>query len=133
MEDYIFPMKTRLIYNCEGNVYLVRRFIFKTKRVTCMLHKFCRSDEDRALHDHPWSFVTIILWRGYLEHTPTGVKRKYPGMILFRRAEWRHRVELLDNKPSWTLVFHFRRRREWGYWLSTGWQHWQTWWNENCE
>lgn len=121
------------IFNCAGRPYLTRRFLFRTKWLTAMLHQFHCSDEDRALHDHPWSFITVILWRGYIERTDAGGKRKWPGMILYRPAEWRHRVELIDNKPAWTLVFHFRRRREWGYWLPTGWQHYQAWWNQNCE
>jgi hypothetical protein len=32
------------------------------------LHIFLRSDDDRALHDHPWDFWSILLVNGYREH-----------------------------------------------------------------
>lgn len=32
------------------------------------LHIFLRSDDDRALHDHPWDFWTFLLVNGYREH-----------------------------------------------------------------
>lgn len=31
-------------------------------------HCFLRSDDDRALHDHPWDFLTVILFGRYEEH-----------------------------------------------------------------
>ena len=34
------------------------------------LHEFSRSDDDRALHDHPWLFNLSVLLSGtYVEHT----------------------------------------------------------------
>jgi hypothetical protein len=77
------------------------------------------------LHDHPWSFWSVILWRGYVECTPGKRRRIWPGMILHRRPEWRHRVELLNEKNAVTLVIMGRYVREWGFWTSKGWQHWQ--------
>jgi hypothetical protein len=37
--------------------------------VQLYLHKIMRSDADRELHDHPWAFASLILWRGYHEET----------------------------------------------------------------
>lgn len=31
-------------------------------------HCFLRSDDDRALHDHPWDFLSVILFGRYQEH-----------------------------------------------------------------
>lgn len=121
------------IVNCERSEYLTRWYLFRTKPFAIFLHLFHRSDEDRALHDHPWTFVSIILWRGYYEHTAKGRKRYWPGMILYRPAEWTHRVELVDQKPALTLMLRFKGRREWGYHLTTGWQSHHEWWNRNCE
>ena len=53
-----------------GTPYMVRYFISKpnTKaKGRIYLHHFLRSDHDRALHDHPWNFVSIILRGGYWE------------------------------------------------------------------
>lgn len=112
------------------------------------LHKICRSDADRELHDHPWDFVSLILWRGYREEIDLleGVEgrelvdhvlriqrtsRKWPGMILVRRAEHRHRV--LVGKPAWTLVFTSKKRRTWGFWPWSGFVPWRTFIARKCE
>src|SRR6266478_4256458 len=52
--------------------YLIRYFIYKPRtkgRGRIYLHHIMRSDYDRAMHDHPWSFKSILLWGGYREHT----------------------------------------------------------------
>lgn len=105
-----------------GTPLLVRYFLFRSKPFAVYLHELCRSDEDRALHDHPWTFISIILSAGYIEHTTKGARRYRPGSILYRPAEWQHRLEL--DKPAWTLVFRFRRRREWGFICPAGWLAW---------
>lgn len=159
----IFPHK--IIQNCDGDPYLLRWYVFKSDRVSLFLHKFIRSDEDRALHDHPWSFLVIPIWRGYVEHSdraptlaeiyedaghrggprfyafsqvldfqedtrnarPTS-RRVYPLISSrYRPATYRHRVELIDGKPSWSVFFHFSREREWGFHPRDGFIDWKKW------
>jgi len=136
-------IKRSIIYGCEalGNAkdkYLTRYLFPRIVGIRMMLHVFHRSDVG-DMHDHPWPFVTIILWRGYIEETPIyrtwqredvgftvarvdGRKRKrvWPGMILHRPADWVHRVELVNGNPAVTLVFTGKRIREWGFWTSKG-------------
>lgn len=145
------------IVNCFGDKYLTRWYLIRKKPFGLFLHLFHRSDEDRAHHDHPWNFISLIIWRGYWEHHTescpmlktgshsyrcfkcqgtgkvTTKKRKWPGMILYRPAEWAHRVELLDGKPALTLILRFRNRREWGYHMPKGWMSHVLWWKNNCE
>ncbi len=102
---------------------LIRYFIFRSGPLGIYLHRLCRSDEDRALHDHPWAFVSVILTSGYVEHTRRGQRRYRSGAILVRPAEWQHRLEL--ERPAWTLVFRFRRVREWGFHCPQGWVGWE--------
>lgn len=102
---------------------LIRYFLIRTKYIGVYLHRLCRSDEDRALHDHPWTFISLLLTEGYQEHTPSGIVYKRPGSLLYRPAKWRHRLEL--TKPVWTLVIRFRRCREWGFHCPQGFVHWQ--------
>lgn len=85
------------------------------------LHQFLRDDDDRALHDHPWPSVGIILDTGYLEHMPDGMAMRCPGDMIHRTPEHRHRVSLLRDdegrpRPAWTLFFVGARVREWGFW-----------------
>ncbi len=103
---------------------LMTRFaLFRSRWFNLYLHCFHRSDMDRYCHDHPWDFVTFLLSGGYWEHTPEGRFWRRRFSILFRRAEWKHWVEV--PKPNiWTLVIRRAARREWGFWTEKGWQRW---------
>lgn len=138
------------------------------------LHIFFRSDQDRELHDHPWTFVSFILWRGYDEIRPKALwrgelsssevmntilregmaasnpkqiipplapasapphgwredqlerVRVWPGMLLYRPAWWTHRVELPPGKVAVSLVFSFRKSRDWGFFTKEGWKLWKS-------
>lgn len=57
-------------------------------------------------------------------------KRMRPGMILLRKATHRHRVVLVDEKPSVTLVIRGPYVREWGFWTRNGWQRWKEYFQE---
>jgi hypothetical protein len=99
------------------------------------LHQFCRSDDDRALHSHPWAFNASILLRGnYDEHTPKGVTPREAGSLYVRWGAAWHRVELrtytpiFDGprpSPVWTLFITGPRVREWGFACPQGFVHWQ--------
>jgi hypothetical protein len=114
----------------------------KTEGVQVYLHHILRSDADRELHDHPWNFLAVMLWRGYVEETEhpkctakppcTQLRRKWPGMALFRRAEHRHRV-LLVNGPAWSLVFTSSKRRSWGFWRAGAFIPWRSFVARKCE
>jgi hypothetical protein len=123
----------KVVVNCDRDPYLYRWYIFRTKRVALFLHKFVRSDEDRALHDHPWAFLVIPIWRGYVEHIQKRVSRRTQPSVKngfqwhenwvttepskrrvwpiigmrYRRATYRHRVELfrqvLKRRGSWII------------------------------
>jgi len=121
--------KKQIIYGCESrgdgdSPYLTRYASPRLGPFRVCLHVFHRSDADE-LHDHPWGFASLLLWRGYVEQTPQGRKRKWPGMILFRRATHSHRVELIDGKRAVSLVVMGPRRREWGFFTPQGWQQWK--------
>lgn len=63
----------KIIYGCESrgdkeSPYLIRYTLLDLKAFQICLHVFLRSDHDEH-HDHPWNFISIILWRGYFEET----------------------------------------------------------------
>lgn len=96
------------------------------------LHHFLRSDDDRALHDHPWWNVSLLLDGIYLEHTLRGVFVRVPGGFYFRRGGTAHRVALIDDDmvparpmPVWTLFITGPRYRQWGFLCPQGWRHWK--------
>jgi len=148
--------------------YLLRWYLLPRNRwMNLYLHKFCRDDDDRALHDHPWWFVSVMLVGTYREYVPgAGAKEqrskgaegvsgerssgeeaashhspltRHPhestcetrraGSIAFRRAEHRHRVELLKREdgtpiPCWTVVLTGPNMRTWGFWCPKGFVPW---------
>lgn len=103
------------------------------------LHKFLRDDDDRALHDHPWAWCSILLRGCYIEHTIAagGVHRRElrfaPSIKV--SGPWRaHRIELMRGpsaiggprtpKPCWTLFITGPRMRAWGFHCAErGWVH----------
>lgn len=90
------------------------------------LHRFLRSDDDRALHDHPWDNRSWVLSGQYVEVTQDGsrVIRK-EGDVVERRAIEAHRVELIDGVPAVTLFFTGPVRRNWGFYCPKGWVPWR--------
>lgn len=88
------------------------------------LHHILRSDADREMHDHPWGFLSIILWRGYVEETVRGLARKWPGMVLRRSPLHRHRLHL--DRPAWSLVFTTGKQRTWGFWRDGAFIPWRS-------
>lgn len=120
-----------------SNPYLRRWHLIRRARIcNVYLHHFLRSDDDRALHDHPWWNASILLRGSYIEHIrqPNGstiTKSRKPGAVYFRRAIQAHRVELLrseatgEPKPVWTLFITGPKIREWGFLCPQGWKHWR--------
>lgn len=147
--------KRRVITRNDGEAYLIRRTLISFGTYfSIKYHKILASD-DACMHDHPWSFLTIILKGGYYEWTPKkqkdsgeyvdsqlGVTGEYenchwhkPGSIMYRPANWIHRLELrsvnvrdveqLKIVPAHTLVFTFKVIRDWGFITKKGWIFWR--------
>lgn len=111
----------------RGDVFFRRHDLIKSRWLpfSVYLHEFFRSDRDRCLHDHPWSFVSIILRGGYWEEMHDGRHWRRPGSLLVRRAEVAHRIEINPGTRPWSLVFVGRRFRPWGFWGPRGWVAWK--------
>lgn len=144
--------KAKTIMSCQSQhgPLLTRYYLTPDWPIAVYLHQFHASDEDRALHDHPYSFITCLLSGGYWEHVPIigarwnaekggwvdaeAVQRVWRRRfsILFRRAEHKHRVEL-ETAPTWTLVIRFKKRRLWGFHTANGWVDWRTYGREMCD
>lgn len=118
--------------------YLLRWWLIPRNPVfNVYVHLFLRSDDDRALHGHPWLFnVSWLLEGKYIEWVPGNgnllrpVPRfRYAGQLAFRRGAAPHRIQLWraggDEKPCWTVFITGPRVREWGFYCPRGWVPWQ--------
>lgn len=72
------------------------------------IHNILRKDHDRHPHDHPWSFISVILKGGYDEELldEDGDKRHQivaPGDSYCRQTGQYHRIVAITDEPVWTL------------------------------
>lgn len=91
-----------------------RYALFRTRWFNVYLHQLHSPAWHPNCHDHPWGFVAILLYRGYLERTGGKEHRRYPGQILFRPATFSHNV-VTPYGTSWSLIFTTRKSRDWGF------------------
>lgn len=117
----------------RGELYLVRYRLLKTPWFSIYLHHILRSDDERALHDHPFNFTSLLLWGRYTEWRPgpEGPEPEYQvpthrGWLSIgrRKAADLHRITL--EKPVWTLFIRGPVIREWGFQTSAGWVPYKT-------
>ena len=92
------------------------------------LHRYDGSDDDRALHDHPWRSIGVVLWGSLSEVTQQDgqevTKRLWPLIPKVRNAEYAHRI-VLNSRSAYTLFFTFPKERDWGFLCPKGWVHWR--------
>ncbi|WP_408585959.1 hypothetical protein [Novosphingobium sp.] len=109
-----------------GDDYLRRWWIIpRNESCNVYLHQINRSDDDRALHDHPWANTSYILSGGYIEHTPHGSFTRMAGDMIEREAPDLHRLECFPKIPCVSLFLTGPKVREWGFQCPQGWVRWQ--------
>lgn len=106
----------------DGAKYLTRYYVWRSKYLTILIHKFWASDPDEP-HDHPWDWASYILRGGYWEHEVDGTKRWRNDGWRFRHAEEFHRISVEDGYEGFTttLFVTFGRRRKWGFLRGAQW------------
>jgi hypothetical protein len=106
-----------------GDNYLRRwHLIPRNKWFNVYLHNIRKSDDDRAMHDHPYWNVSIILRGWYIEHVPGARHVCKAGSIIVRPATALHRLEVPLNGSAWSLFITGRRVRTWGFQCPQGWR-----------
>ena len=110
-----------------GDNYLRRWWIVpRNNQHNMYLHEILRSDDDRALHDHPWENISWLLEGEYLEHLPDGsVVHRKAGDFVKRAAEALHRLEIPEGGRAVSLFITGPKVREWGFACPQGWRHWK--------
>ena len=92
-----------------------------------LLHEFIHPDTDRALHDHPNEFTSVILQGGYDEALmptnwasdfgpePIYITRRHAGDVIERSATDFHSITALEQGTV-TLVATGPKVKEWFFW-----------------
>lgn len=124
----------------ESDPYLRRWLLFpKNPFQNQFLHEVLRSDDDRALHDHPWDNTSIGIsgtctevvgytqepWREALRRELT------PGTVINRHATDSHRLLIPEGGRYVSLFRTGPKQRAWGFWCpgdgerEPRWVHWR--------
>lgn len=124
----------RHLYHDDGRPYMGRYWLLRVGKSRSddsgdtypwfgiRIHHIASSD-DRVFHDHPWTFLTLILRGGYTEVTP--LRLSYPAITLrtkfragslrlVRASQW-HFLELDPGTSAWTLFITFPKAQDWGF------------------
>lgn len=110
-----------------GSSYLSRWHVIpRNPFFNIYLHRFIGSDDGRAMHDHPWWSLSLLL-RGTLIELRKGKGSRLPRWMepTLRRPSDAHRLVHI-GKPAWTLFITGPVVRDWGFHCPRGWQHWRT-------
>jgi hypothetical protein len=139
------PLKPVLELRANGAKYLTRWSLFTphsaepgtspTSRLSrwwvenvgnVYLHRLHGPDPDRAVHNHPWRAVCLVLRGGYMQikHTQnangsTTVRYEFVGGV--NHLRWNEYHKIVSVRPNtWTLCVHGPVRRVWGFLTSAG-------------
>lgn len=109
----------------NGKPYIDRWYLTPSTRWgRPFLHHIIKRDDNPNLHNHPWPAFSIVLWGGYYETrwdrkpgeiAPVYFRRVGAGSISRLGARTFHRIHKVDRGGAWTLFFHGKRNREWGF------------------
>jgi hypothetical protein len=91
-----------------------RYALWRTRWFNIYLHQLNAPNWHDNCHDHPWNFVAVLLWRGYLERAEGRNVRRRVGSLLYRRAEFSHNV-ITPYGTSWSLCITGKKSRDWGF------------------
>ena len=105
----------------SGQPYIRRWWIIpRNEQQNLYLHEMLHSDDDRAMHDHPFANTSVVIEGSYIEHTPEGSFTRVAGDVVSRPPEALHRLELVGSRAV-TLFFTGPVERQWGFMCKSGW------------
>ena len=109
-----------------GDNYMRRWWVIpRNTSCTVYLHDILHSDDDRAMHDHPWANTSFLITGSYIEHTPDGTFTRNAGDVVERAADALHRLEVIPGQRAISLFMTGPTVREWGFACPKGWVHWR--------
>jgi hypothetical protein len=93
------------------------------------LHHIHRADDDLEHHDHPFSFLSLVVKGWYWEELGGGRRtiRRGRFSLAYRNAGCAHRISHVSPGGCWTALWTTPKqsRSEWGFYTDSGWVHWK--------
>lgn len=104
--------------------YITRLHIIKAPWFAICLHWLNAPDPEPYDHDHPVSFLSIILRGGYTEQRNGRlVKHRFFNWVSATRNDY-HTIVVIKPRTL-TLCLMGPKTREWGFHTDTGWVFWK--------
>jgi hypothetical protein len=112
-------------YEDHQATYLARRTLIGTPWFSVKLHNIRMPDASRALHSHPWAWLSFVVRGSYVEERPINLNQMSGEWVthFVARNRWSlhslgrndfHRIhEVAPN--TWTLFFTWGRKTDWGF------------------
>jgi len=83
------------------------------------LHYWFGDDDKRAFHDHPWAFITFILFGGYYDVTENG--RQLVKWCAYRKRNHKHYVQMIHkNSKCLSFIITFGKPKRYSFYLTDG-------------
>lgn len=128
------------LYHADESLYMERWWVIRPRAwlpFALRVHHIATHDLDPHCHDHPWSFVSLVLRGRYIEARPVdldpcflgeyenvGFTERKAGSIAFRRCVDRHRI-IHVSPDCYTLVLTTKKLHAWGFFTPHGKVHWK--------
>lgn len=93
-----------------------RKSLLSLGRFKVRIHKFSNKDKSGKLHNHPFSYISIVLSGGYTEELKDGVITHQPtGAVIIRKSNTPHRIiSCLENTKTLIITF-YNKTNEWNF------------------
>lgn len=120
----------------DGLVYLVRLRVIQTPLFALYVHDIHEPDGDRAPHNHPWTFISIVLRGHYTEHVhvdpdperkrvETIVEKTHKRFSIHKMPQSQAHTIVEAGPNLKTLILTGRRRSSWGFFTDKGYVDWK--------
>lgn len=119
----LFPV-IRQIKSKTGILHFIRWNIFSSKYFNIYLHKITQADLDKHLHNHPWNFISWLIYGSYTEKLlgefdEIIIQKRKLFSIIYRNKKQFHKILKLNSPIVYTIVFTGKKNEpndfDWGY------------------
>lgn len=115
-----------------GDPYMIRWWwIPRNRFFNVYIHHILHDDDDWALHDHPWSSLSLLLDGEIVEYYKHDYEPDVPAKRILKSGQWVYRSEFfahrltLQSKTATTVFITGRVVRKWGFHCPEGWVYWK--------